>query len=447
MLRTRRRHLIPTLAIASLVLATPAQGHGIWGHVHVTGWAVENMPDDDLRAFLLEPEVFNALLFGAAFTDSGYASPGDANRAYSEHTHWEPFVEDYIAWIRANDPPPWTTLESRKRVAFLMGCASHGLQDSIFDSLFLYQVEERDGGDQSQADPGTDGFLVMDEHVRFVPEQDLPMETLLTLYAGLEEDITEDVIRGSVDLMTGFYVNDTTGLDIAASLGAGLEDEIPWTRTHYLDPEVPGSLRAEIFPTMAHQQAIWKRLHGELDPNEVTVHTFPERPRRLLSGDHTSASSWMALVFGAGVQYQEGLLSLTGPDGSVRFTQANTRWGAEYTRLIRAMPDRDLVPGGWYTLRLEPVELIDGGRATEPFELRFQVSCDATNPEDCPDQGPIDVARIDGLADAEAPTSDPETGCGCTSTGPPGPLVAWLVAALAWSRQRRVRGNLPELHT
>ena len=93
-------------------------------------------------------------------------------------------------WV-FHDPPPWNTLESRKRVAFLMGCASHGLQDTLFDSLFLYQIEERDGAGQDFADPGTDGFLVLDEHVRFQPEEDIPMETLLELYAGLEEEITE----------------------------------------------------------------------------------------------------------------------------------------------------------------------------------------------------------------------------------------------------------------
>ena len=43
---------------------------------------------------------------------------------------------------RPRAPAPVTTLESKKRVAFLMGCASHGLQDAIFDSLFLRQVEE-----------------------------------------------------------------------------------------------------------------------------------------------------------------------------------------------------------------------------------------------------------------------------------------------------------------
>jgi len=429
--------------LIGLALASPvADAHGIWGHVHVTGWSVENMPDDELRAFLLEPEVFNALLFGAVFTDTGYALPGDANRAYSEHTHWEPFVDDYVEWIRVNDPPPWTSMESKKRVAFLMGCASHGLQDSIFDTLFLAHMEEFDSAGQDEADPGTDGFLVMDEHVRFVPEEDLPMDTLLELYADLEHEITEELILDSVGLVTGFYINDGPGIEIARALGEQAEDVIPWTRTHYMDPSVPGSLRSEIFPTMRHQQAIWSRLHGELSANDVTAFAFPEAPRRLITGDHNSSSSWASLVFGAGVRYEDDLLEWTGPDGAVNFTQGNTRWGAGHTRIITAMPDEPLDPGGWYTLSLRPgIEIIDGQVSDTAWELEFQVECDASTADLCPELPDIDVAGIDGvLEENKPPQTDEERGCGCVTAPAPGTAPIFGLAALAVVFIRRRMG-------
>ena len=115
------------LMVCALVctMSTSATAHGIWSHIHVTGWAVENMPPGEVRDFFAsDPEIFNALLFGAAFTDSGYWPQGGdlatKSRAYGEHSHWEPFIGDFIAWIVANDPPPWTSLESKKRVAFLL---------------------------------------------------------------------------------------------------------------------------------------------------------------------------------------------------------------------------------------------------------------------------------------------------------------------------------------
>ncbi|MCP4804634.1 MAG: zinc dependent phospholipase C family protein [Proteobacteria bacterium] len=419
-------------------LTTPdANAHGIWGHVHVTGWAVENMPDDELRQFLLEPEVFNALLFGAVFTDTGYAIDDPAARAYSEHTHWEPFIEDYIEWMRVNDPPPWTTLESKKRVAFLMGCASHGMQDSIFDSLFLHQVELRDGAGQSETDPGTDGFLVLDDHIRFIPTEDIPFETVLELYEGLSADVTREVIDEAVGLTTDVYINDDIGLTIAAGLGEQHADAMPWGREHYMDPEVPGSLRAEIFPTMRYQQAIWARLHDELDADDVTVFAFPEEPRRLRSGDPETVDSWVTLIFGAGVTYEGELVELLDDDGQVvPFTQANTRWGAGHTRLVRLLPDEPLTAGGWYTARLAPgAELIDGRTTTEPYELTFQVACDDDDPA-CPDLGDIPVAHVDGIPDE--PVEEPDR-CGCSAGATPLGIGALLAALLA---RRRTRGRV-----
>ncbi len=435
-----RRIGLAALALTAL-LPSSAGAHGIWGHVHVTGWAVENMPDDELRQFLLEPEVFNALLFGAVFTDTGYAIDDPASRAYAEHAHWEPFVEDFVEWIRRNDPPPWDSLESRQRVAFLMGCASHGLQDSIFDSLFLAQVEERDGVGQDEVDPGTDGFLALDGYLRFVPEVYVPTSTLLELYEVLPEQITEEVIDEAVTAVTAAYVNDELGIAVAEALGGLYAEDLPWGREHYMDPEVPGSLRSEIFPTLRYQRALWARLHGELSADEVAIYAFPEQPRRLRSGDAATVDSWVSLIFGAGVRYEGDLAELLDDRGQVvPFTQLDTRWGAEQTRLIRLLPERDLIPGGWYTARMRAgAALIDGQTSTETWELSFQVACEGEGDPACPDLGEIAVASVDGLPEEEPAEDDvpAEGGCGCGSArGMPGPW-ALLLVGLATRRRRR----------
>lgn len=434
--------LLRTAAAAALVLAAlPADAHGLWGHIHVTGWAVENMPDDDLREFLLEPEVFNALLFGAAFTDTGYARDDAASRAYGEHTHWEPFVEDYVEWIRANDPPPWTSLESKRRVAFLLGCASHGMQDELFDSLFLYEVEEHDDGGQDESDPGTDGFLALDDHIRFVPTEDIPMATVLELYATLDEEVTEDVITESVDMVTNFYINDTFGIAVAEQLGEQYAPLIPWTREHYLDADIPGSLRAEIYPTRAYQQAIWARLHDGLPADDAVAFAYPESPRRLLTSYTGGAGSVVSVVFGVGVRYTEGLVELVDSDGAaVPFTQANSRWNPEFTRVVRLIPDVDLTPGAWYTARLASgVETIDGQVSDTAWEYTFQAGCEETT-EGCEDLGDIPEATIDGLPDEVAPeeqtpSAEVPVGCGVV----PGVSLGGLVLAAGLVR-RRSRG-------
>jgi len=439
--------MIAALGLGLLLHPGEAWAHGIWGHVHVTAWAVENMPDDELRAFLLDdPEVFNALVFGAVFTDTGYAVADPAARAYSEHTHWEPFIEDFVEWIRVNDPPPWDSLESKKRVAFLMGCASHGLQDAIFDSLFLHQVEDRDGVGQDVTDPGTDGFLVLDEHIRFIPQQDIPLETVLELYEPLDAGVSGEVIEDAVDIVMSVYINEEVGLSIAASFGERYAEEMPWGRAHYLDAAVPGSLRAEIYPTMKYQQALWARLHDDFSADEVTRFAFPETPRRLRSGDPTEVDSWVTLVFGEGVVYDAGLVELVDDDGNaVAMTPSGNRWGGNPTRLMRLHPDESLEPGAWYTARFGAGAQTSSGQvSSEGWELRFQVACEEDDDANCPDLGEIPEASITGVPQVEDTGGDgvigpSEPGCGCGAT-PARHGGLWLCVGLGAMVRRRTRG-------
>lgn len=482
-------------AVTCCVLMTPtrAASHGIWGHIHVTGWAIENLPEGELSQFFEDPEVFNAALFGAAFTDSGYWPQGGdlarASRAYGEHTHWEPFIEDFIEWIRVNDPPPWQSQESRKRVAFLMGCAAHGLQDEVFDSLFLPQIDVHDGAGQDQADPASDGFLALDMLIRFEPEEDIPMEALLELYEVLDEPVTEEVIRQSVAPMMRFYVNHRVGIDVATGQGLVNEEPLQWTRRHYMDPAVPGSLRAEIFPTMHYLNALWERLHGRFDANQVVTATYPELPRSLRGHEAALPDSWVTLLFGAGVRYDSVTTRWQHEDdGAVPFEQRNTRWNNGWTRLVRLQPTSDLTPGAHYDVALDPgAELIDGQITAEASTLRFQVACVEENADDCEPLDDVPVATIDDpnpqapeepqdpqdpqdptspsnndvptddtlnndTPDSENPATAPESrpvgfsknGCGAAIASPPAAppgrtqgLLAGLLLALLWVARRR----------
>jgi hypothetical protein len=456
----------------TLLPTSQAHAHGIWGHIHVTGWAIENLPPGELRDFFDDPAVFNAAVFGAAFCDSGYwPQSGDIQepaRNYGEHSHWEPFVEDFVQWIAVNDPPPWESLESRQRVAFLMGVASHGMQDEIFDSIFLNHIAEQEGGTQDNADPATDGFLVSDGHIRFIPTPWIPMETVLELYEVLEDErITEEVVQGAVDIMVTLYVNDALGLGIAEGQGDANRDDLQWTAAHYMDTAIPGSLRSEIIPTMRYIESLWLRLHGEWTPEDLVIHSFPEQPRRLMGHLAASPASWVTLVAGRGVRAGTATVNwLDDASATVDFALNGTRWGGNtaWGRLIQLRPNADLRPGGNYTLELAPgTEVIGTEPSSAAWSLAFQVECDPTSAGACPDLGVIAEPRIDGSeppapeidADAgtssdtgaEADASSPDTtstsdatpndsvttqpGEGCTAARTTSPSPLWLAVALA----------------
>lgn len=473
-----------TTAACALLAPSQAHAHGIWGHIHVTGWAIENLPAGELRDFFDDPAVFNAALFGAAYCDSGYwPQSGDIQepaRNYGEHNHWEPFVEDFVQWIIVNDPPPWESLESRQRVAFLMGVASHGMQDEIFDSLFLHHIAEQEGGTQDNADPATDGFLVTDGHIRFIPTPWIPMETVLELYEVLEDErITEEVVQGAVDIMVTLYVNDALGLGIAEGQGDANRADLPWTDAHYMDTSIPGSLRSEIIPTSRYIQSLWLRLHGEWTPEDLIIHSFPEEPRRLMGHLSASTASWVTLVAGRGVM--SGTASVTWLDeagDAVDFALNGTRWGGNtaWGRLIQLRPNADLQPGGQYTIALAPgTEVIGTEPSTAAWSLAFQAECDETNPDDCPDLGVIPEPRIDGsepepepgpdagtdsdagvdsgtsdtidtaMPDAAGPNDNDTTqpGEGCSSARPAAPSTLWLTVALVFATRYARRRSTP----
>ena len=421
-----------------------AKAHGIWGHIHVTGWAIENLPPGELRIFFDEPEVFQAALFGAAFTDSGYfpvGSRSDAARAFAEHTHWEPFVADYVQWIVENDPPPWTSIASRKRVAFLLGCASHGLQDEIFDTLFLPQVNVHDTLGQDEADPGVDGFLALDDHLRFQPPVYLPTEVLLDLYADIGHEIDEELIIKAVDTMTLLYINEENGFNTALSLGSQYESELTWTRLNYLDAEVPGSIRSEVFPTMHYMEALWQRLHRELSPNDVVAFHFPEAPRRLRSEQSDSVDSWVSFIFTSGLNYNTISSQWKTPSGEdVDFTMQNTRWNHGWTRIVYLSPTGNLVPGEWYDVILNAgIQSIENTTSDQPFLFRFQVDCSPLNSDNCPDLGEIPEANLTPQTEQQETTPKEENGKGCStihtihfSAG----LYFWAILLLRQGRKR-----------
>ena len=489
------------LAIACpLLLAAPAQAHGIWAHVHVTGWAIENLEDEELRDFFADPEVKNAALFGAAFTDSGYWPQGgehrQAARAYTEHTHWEPFIESAVAWLLENDPPPWDDLESKKRVAFIMGAASHGLQDELFDTLFLPQIAMHDGAGQDEADPASDGFLALDDHLRFAPVEYIPLEMLLEIYNDdrfpLGHTITEETIRAGVDLMTTVYLT-PRAKESVRGLGIKSEDDVPWTRAYYLDPSIPGSLRAEILPTRAYITYLWERLHQRHTYEGLLIHAYPDVGRLMRSGEPDTPDSWVSFVFGVGVKHgdfssrlADEELDIIQATGEVATTQHGTRWGGEgsWGRIVTLRPTHSMRPGMWHiaSMRASEGAILDNTaipmtREQATWTHRFQVACSEQDPSPCegvtepeplpispppmPDMGPslmdmdgmttmpdMGTSRADMMAERDLGSDDPaadmnvgpapsgdsdaldERGCGCALAPPKRGPAPWLVLLL-----------------
>ena len=390
-----------------------AQAHGIWGHIHVTGWAMEYTDHPELQDLFSDPDMRNAALFGAAFTDSGYfpfaESTSQYSRVYSEYTHWEPFVHDYIQWMKLNDPPPFTSLESKKRVAFLLGTASHGLQDEIFDSLFLHRAQEEDGEGQNSLDPACDGFLAQDGELRFFPSEDIPFAPLVDIYAQLDPNISAEVIQDSVELMVGLYVNEDNGQNTAQSLADLYGENLIWTAENYLNPDIPGSIQSEIIPTAKYMEAIWKRLHDELTPKDFIIATYPAHGRVLNTIDHTSSGSWMTAIFGAGMDINQIQTSFRSESGiPISSSHTGTEWGETWTRLLRIQPQEALQKNHTYIVHIENLKNATG-ETQEKDGFLVHTECYPATSLDCLRIGVPEVASRTGEPAEEMAL--PPSGC------------------------------------
>ncbi len=230
-----RRVLLLTAVLCSG--SAIASANGIVSHMHISDLAVGRLPEGELANLLRDPAMLEIYRAGSVFPDSGYAADDD----YGEIAHWEPFTESYVRWIRDNYPPPFDGDEARTHVAFLLGQASHGLADQVFDSLFMARTDVFDGTSEN-LDVGAETWLIIEHDpnnriMGFVPAE------MHDVFAGSElvgyAPTTEALGRGR-DLITRAV---SALYAISWTLYEGYWVEMPWAATHYYEADrVPGSL-------------------------------------------------------------------------------------------------------------------------------------------------------------------------------------------------------------
>uniref|UniRef100_A0A8C5L0V2 Phosphatidylinositol-glycan-specific phospholipase D n=1 Tax=Jaculus jaculus TaxID=51337 RepID=A0A8C5L0V2_JACJA len=115
---------------------------GLSTHVEIGHRALEFLRLEDgrvnYRKLLLEHQ--DAYQAGTVFPDSFYPSicKGGKFHDVSERTHWTPFLNASIHYIRENYPLPWEK-DTEKLVAFLFGITSHMVADISWHSLGIEQ--------------------------------------------------------------------------------------------------------------------------------------------------------------------------------------------------------------------------------------------------------------------------------------------------------------------
>lgn len=123
---------------------------GISTHIEIGHRALEflHLQDGNVNYKELLAEHQDAYQAGTVFPDAFYPSICERGQFHdvSESTHWTPFLNASIHYIRENYPLPWEK-DTEKLVAFLFGIASHMVADVSWHSLGIEQGFLRTMGD------------------------------------------------------------------------------------------------------------------------------------------------------------------------------------------------------------------------------------------------------------------------------------------------------------
>ncbi|XP_065607809.1 phosphatidylinositol-glycan-specific phospholipase D isoform X2 [Cyrtonyx montezumae] len=190
---------------------------GISTHVEIAHRALEFFTkcegNVDYRQLLLNHQ--DAFQAGSIYPDAFYPPicKHGIYRDVSEDTHWSPFLNASIHYIRKNYPQPWEEA-TEKLVAFLFGIASHMVADVSWHSLgidqgFLKAMGEVDfHGSYSEAhsvgDFGGDVLSQFELDFSYLaPNWYVPVKDLASIYKEFygREIITEDTITDCTYLL------------------------------------------------------------------------------------------------------------------------------------------------------------------------------------------------------------------------------------------------------
>ncbi|MBX3249918.1 MAG: Ig-like domain-containing protein [Myxococcales bacterium] len=455
------------VVLGMMTFAAPARANGIVSHMHISDLALRRLPAGPLRDLLSDPDLVPIYRAGSVFPDSGYA----ADDAYGEICHWEPFTTAYVRWIRDRFGDDLSSDEARVHVAFLMGQASHGLADQIFDSLFMARTTAYDGTSDN-LDVGAEAWLVVEHDPMNLIDGFVPASEMVDVFA-----THPALLEGHAPTVAAFERGRdqiVRGVRAVYAFGAFWYDmywiEMPWAATHYYAADnVPGSLPHLAGFVTAYWQVLWARLRGTDTLAESLIGTWPEDGAVNFETRHERIESRAMMVLGHGIDratLTPEHVRLLGPDGEAVASTARFIYGSPFANAVLVRPWADLDYDTEYTIELgEGIADIDGRTLPSVERFSFRTRCAPDRLEDCPplpaewerpenptppprdagtrprvDAG-VDAGDDDAGMDAGVVDAEPAGGCGCRTSGGAGASWFALAVVAGWrARSRWPRG-------
>lgn len=353
--------------MSPLVLANGQQTH-VW----ISQEALKVLPQGELKSILQEPEAFSALINGSMFPDGGYAV-GDG---YGEMAHWEPYQRLLGAAV-VEQFPDLSEPAAAPYLAFLLGMASHGMADQVFDAHFQLasQTYDRDlGWSQGESmDEATDVEHCVVRRSTPAPEQWMPLELLMPLFVESGHVVDEaTVVRGQDLLAVALYFVENAALNPDAV--AEYRASFPWATTELYNPKTSGTPPYEAQIIATYWTRLWDELNGRPTPGHRVLGTWPVEGSYEVERNHEALESVLSVSFAAGMlrdDVVEGLVTAEDSDGRIIPVDLNLFYGNS-SNVVRVIPLEDWSEDREHTVRVHAgLDFIDGGVSSEEFVLKF----------------------------------------------------------------------------
>ncbi len=373
--------LATVLAVSVLLqVSAPAtaSANGTNSHLWITLEARDRLPGGELKQLLSRPELQAALQNGACFPDGGYV----LSDAYGEMAHWEPFYLAYMDWIRTHFEKPYAANpEAALHVAFLMGMASHGLADQVYDSLFMNVARVKDAAGWSSEllkdfDTATDTFFVAATGINVEFEPWAPSSVLSDVYLGaFGYSVTPNTLDNAQRALAVVRAYPRAAAQNAARL-AEYRAAYPWTDAHMMDARVPGGPITEAALVSAYLQVMWDRLNGAPSPEDLIIGTTPSHRAGGQPTDHTRVESQVGVVFGHAIDDTSlSADSVTVTDATGRRYAVDLSMWRTQSNVLRLRPRADWPANKLLTVTLRPgLRTIDGMTLTVAQSFDFSTA-------------------------------------------------------------------------
>ena len=342
-------------------------------HMFMMEKAIDQVQDATLKSILQEYK--DVAMWAAWYPDSGYTPGTD----FGEYSHWTPFVNGYVDYIRSLGP---NHPEYRYLVAHLMGTAAHGIEDQTFDHMFVAKATEVEGAGQESIDIDLE-FLAMWDYGRnnvmlaeqVLPDSDVftPKAHLVNVYESLDADF-DDL---SVQIASGQSWLATANIGVKAGYIFAyyfIKADYSWADDNYYS--APGGVVHSAEITATYLDELWKQINGDFEMNVVA--TWPKPNTEIASTSCGTIDSDISVVFDRRYEpssINDSTFVVKDSDGN----QVSGDFAWCYTsNMVRFMPSTDLTGSMTYTVTISGVQDFNTGETAVPYSFSFNTAYDSS---------------------------------------------------------------------